>query len=115
MTGKKWIFLTTIVLIVSMSFSAFAAEVNTDKEEPVKTEYSNALKTALMAIAAAISMGVSAIACAKVQAAIGAGGTAALAEKPELAAKIFVLLAIPETIVILGFVMAYLILQAIGT
>jgi len=64
----------------------------------------------LMSFAAAMALGVSAIATAWVQSRIGASGAGALAEKPELTATIIILLAIPETIVILGFVIAAMIL-----
>jgi len=64
----------------------------------------------LMAFAAALALGVSALATAWVQSRIGASGADALAEKPELTATIIILLAIPETIVILGFVIAAMIL-----
>jgi V/A-type H+-transporting ATPase subunit K len=64
----------------------------------------------LIALAAAASVGVSAIATAWVQSRIGAAGAGALAEKPEVRGSIIVMLAIPETLVILGFVVAVLIL-----
>lgn len=68
------------------------------------------LDKVLLAFAAALSLGVSAIATAWVQSRIGASGAGALAEKPELTATILIMLAIPETIVILGFVIAAMIL-----
>ncbi len=64
----------------------------------------------LLAFAAALALGMSALATAWVQSRIGASGAGALAEKPELTATIIILLAIPETIVILGFVIAAMIL-----
>ena len=68
------------------------------------------LDRVLVAFAAALSLGISAIATAWVQSRIGASGAGALAEKPELSAIILIMLAIPETIVILGFVIAAMIL-----
>jgi len=64
----------------------------------------------LLAFAAALALGISAIATAWVQSKIGAAGAGTLAEKPELTATIVILVAIPETIVILGFVIAAMIL-----
>lgn len=61
-------------------------------------------------IAAAAVMSLSALATAWAQSKIGAAGAAALAEKPELAGTIIILVAIPETMVILGFVVAVLII-----
>ena len=68
------------------------------------------LDKVLLAFAAALSLGISAIATAWVQSRIGASGAGALAEKPELTATIVIMLAIPETVVILGFVIAAMIL-----
>jgi V/A-type H+-transporting ATPase subunit K len=69
---------------------------------------------ALMALAAALAIGLSAIATAWAQSKIGASGAGTLAEKPELAGTIIILLAIPETMVILGFVVATMILFGVG-
>ena len=51
-----------------------------------------------------------AIATAWAQSKIGAAGAGSLAEKPELSGTIIILVAIPETMVILGFVVAVIIL-----
>jgi len=69
------------------------------------------LHKVLMAFAAAIAIGASALATAWAQSKIGAAGAGALAEKPELTGTVIILLAIPETMVILGFVVATMILM----
>lgn len=68
------------------------------------------MEKVLVAVAAAIAIGVSALATAWVQSRIGSAGAGALAEKPEVRGAVIVMLAIPETLVILGFVVAVLIL-----
>jgi V/A-type H+-transporting ATPase subunit K len=68
------------------------------------------MEKVLIALAAAAAVGVSALATAWVQSRIGAAGAGALSEKPEVRGSIIVMLAIPETLVILGFVVAVLIL-----
>ena len=65
----------------------------------------------LLAFAAALALGTSALATAWAQSKVGASRAGTLAEKPELTATIVILLAIPETIVILGFVIAAMILM----
>jgi len=67
----------------------------------------------LVAFAAALAIGLSAIATAWAQSRIGAAGAGTLAEKPELSGTIVILVAIPETMVILGFVVATRILFAV--
>lgn len=61
------------------------------------------------AIAAALAMGISAIGAGWAQAKIGSAGQATLAERPEERIWVIALTAIPEVIVLLGFVMAILI------
>ena len=41
----------------------------------------------------------------------GAGGTGALPEKPELFTNVLILVALPETVVVFGFVIAFLCLS----
>lgn len=72
------------------------------------------MATMWVAISAAVVLSVSAIATAWAQSRIGAAGAATLAEKPELSATIIILVAIPETMVILGFVTAVVILRGAG-
>ncbi|MDH5511218.1 MAG: ATPase [Nitrospinota bacterium] len=62
-------------------------------------------------IGAALAVGIGALATGYAQAHIGSAAVAALVEKKELLVAMIVLVAIPETMVILGFVIAYLILQ----
>ncbi|HEY7726007.1 MAG TPA: ATPase [Anaeromyxobacteraceae bacterium] len=68
----------------------------------------------LVVLAAAAAIAVPALATAWVQSRIGPAGAGALAEKPELRGAVIVMLAIPETLVILGFVVAVLILTGRG-
>jgi V/A-type H+/Na+-transporting ATPase subunit K len=68
------------------------------------------MEKVLIAFAAALAIGLTAIATAWAQSRIGAAGAGTLAEKPELSGTIVILLAIPETMVILGFVVATMIL-----
>lgn len=68
------------------------------------------LEKAIMALAAALSLGLSALATGWAQSRIGAAGAGTLAEKPELSATMIIMVAIPETMVILGFVIAAMIL-----
>ena len=63
-----------------------------------------------MPFAAAAAIAVSALATGWAQAKIGASAAAALAEKPELRTTAVLMIAIPETMVVLGFVVAVLML-----
>jgi len=67
-----------------------------------------------MALAAALAIGFPAIATAWAQGRIGSAAAAALAEKPELTTTAIILIAIPETMVVLGFVVAVMILRGSG-
>ncbi|MHC4959255.1 MAG: ATPase [Planctomycetota bacterium] len=64
------------------------------------------METGLIAIGAGIAVGLAAIATGYAQARIGSAGVGAMAEKPELTGRVILLVAIPETVVILGFAVA---------
>ncbi|HSH75047.1 MAG TPA: hypothetical protein VLA09_05170 [Longimicrobiales bacterium] len=72
------------------------------------------MDTGLIYLAAALAVGLPALATAWAQSKIGAAGSATMAEKPELSATVIILVAIPETMVILGFVVAVMILLGQG-
>lgn len=68
-----------------------------------------AVKIGLIAFSAAIAIGLSAFATGLAQSRIGAAMAGAIAERPELVGSAIIFIAIPETMVILGFVVAFLI------
>jgi len=61
-------------------------------------------------IGAAIAFGLGALGTGMAQARIGAAGAGTIAERPESAGTIFIMEAIPETLAILGFVVAAMII-----
>jgi len=65
-------------------------------------------------LAAAAAISIPALATAWAQSRIGPAVAASLAEKPELSTTAILLVAIPETMAILGFVVAMLILNQAG-
>jgi V/A-type H+-transporting ATPase subunit K len=68
------------------------------------------MEKGLLMLAAALAIGLSGLATAWAQSRIGAAGAGTIAEKPELRGTVIIMLAIPETMVILGFVIAVMIL-----
>ena len=72
------------------------------------------MEMALLGLAAALAVGLPSLATAWAQGRIGPAASAMLAEKPELSATAVILVAIPETMVILGFVVAIFILLRAG-
>ena len=65
-------------------------------------------------LSAALAIGLPALATAWAQSRIGPDAAASLAEKPQLSTTAIILVAIPETMVILGFVVSVLILLRAG-
>jgi len=61
-------------------------------------------------LSAALAIGIPALATAWAQSRIGPAAAASLAEKPELSTTVIIMIAIPETMVILGFVVAVIIM-----
>ncbi len=68
------------------------------------------LATGLIALSSALAVGLCAIATGIAQSRIGAAGCGSIAEKPETAGTVILLVAIPETMVILGFVIGVVVL-----
>ncbi len=63
-----------------------------------------------IAISAAVAVGIPALATGWAQSRIGPAMAATLAEKPELSTTAILMVAIPETMAILGFIVALMIL-----
>ena len=72
------------------------------------------IATGLIAIGAGLAIGLSAIASAIAEKAIGAAAVGAMAEKESLFGKGLILTVIPETLVIFGMVVAILIIGMAG-
>jgi V/A-type H+/Na+-transporting ATPase subunit K len=68
------------------------------------------MELGLIAIGAGLAIGLAALATGLAQARIGSAAVGAIAEKPELTGRAILLVAIPETLVILGFAVAGMIL-----
>jgi V/A-type H+-transporting ATPase subunit K len=68
----------------------------------------------IIALSAAIALGMSALAAGNAEKSIGVATVGAMAEKEELFAKGLILTVIPETIVIFGLVVAILIIGMAG-
>jgi V/A-type H+/Na+-transporting ATPase subunit K len=64
----------------------------------------------LLAIGAGLAVGLAALGTGYAQGQIGSAGVGALAEKPEMTGTVILLVAIPETVVILGFAVAAMIM-----
>jgi V/A-type H+-transporting ATPase subunit K len=99
--GKVVAFLV-FLMVVMLPAIALAAE-----GEP--TAAAAWQESAAAAIAAGFAMGLSALGAAYAQAKIGSAAAGTLAERPEVAIWVIVLQALPEVIVLLGFVSAILI------
>lgn len=83
-------------------------------EEAVAKTAEIGIGSGIVAASAAFAIGAGALATAYAQASIGAANAGMLSEKPELTGNALLFLAIPETMVILGFVVAFLILNTLG-
>lgn len=68
----------------------------------------------LLAIGAALAIGLGAIGVGIAQASIGSAGAGTLAERPEAFGQILIYLVIPETIIIFAFVIAFFLQGNLG-
>jgi V/A-type H+/Na+-transporting ATPase subunit K len=96
-----WLFGSTFVAAFLVPMIAMAAETAV---APLAWQ-----AQAAKAMAAGLAMGLSALGAGYAQAKIGSAGAGTLAERPEVSIWIITLQALPEIIVLLGFVSAILI------
>ena len=64
-------------------------------------------ESGMIALGAGLAIGLGALGTAWAQSAIGSSGMGLIAEKPEEFTQVLICLALPETLVILGFVIAF--------
>lgn len=97
--------LFAVVLLAAIAFvgpMAFAAE----EGEAESGDGASGLAALGIGLGAGLAVSVAGLATGLAQSGVGAGGTGAMAERPELFTNILILFAIPETIVLFGFVIA---------
>jgi len=105
---KKAFWVVSLVLcLLALNSVCSAAEAGVDEgAKPARGDWA----TAFIAIGAALAVGLCALGTGWAQSRIGAAGCGAIAEKPETGGTVILLVAIPETMVILGFVVAVVML-----
>jgi V/A-type H+-transporting ATPase subunit K len=72
------------------------------------------MEKGLLALGAALAVGLAALGTGYAQGRIGSAGAGTIAEKPELLGSVLVLLALPETMIILGFAVSAMIMLLLG-
>jgi V/A-type H+-transporting ATPase subunit K len=106
---KKVLFMCATLAVVLLAASvALAAEAPAAGEGNTLT-----IAHGLLGLAAAIAVAGGAIGTAWAQSRIGAAAAGAMAERPEIGGLMLVFLALPETIVIFGFLVAFFIVGKI--
>lgn len=102
--------LVLLALLIAYPFVALAETEQGAEETGKETGIGEGMKRGAYGIGAGIAMGLAGLATGIAQSRIGSAGIGALAENPKLIGNVILLVAIPETIVILGFVIAFMIL-----
>ena len=111
MRSKTAVAVMVVVLLTLTAAVAVSAQTETVQEEQeVSKPAKGDLAIGLIALAAALSVGICAVATGIAQSRIGSAGAGTVAEKPDTIGGIILLVAIPETMVILGFVIAIVML-----
>ena len=72
------------------------------------------MELGLLALGAGLAVGLTAIGTGYAQARIGSAGIGAIAEKPEVAGRVILLVALPETMIILGFAVSAMRIVLLG-
>lgn len=99
-------------VVIALMLTVFLAGVAAAAPEATEQKPS-AANAGLLGLAAAVAVGLGAIGTAWAQSRIGAAAAGAIAERPEMGGLMLVFLALPETMVILGFLVAFFVLGKI--
>jgi len=83
-------------------------------ERVMRPDFGCRIHDLLFATASATTIGLAALASGMAQARVGSAAMGAIAEKPELTGRAILLMAIPETLVVLGFAVAAMIILLLG-
>lgn len=97
---KQYLFVGTFLGVLAIPMVAMAADTT--------TAAAVTMPAAIKTLAAALAMGMSALSAGWAQSKIGSAGQGTLAERPDERIWVVTLTALPEVIVLLGFVMAIL-------
>lgn len=103
----KAVFVIMVALMLTLALAGVAAA-----QEQVEAKPTGA-SAGLLGLAAAFAVGLGAIGTAWAQSRIGAAAAGAIAERPEMGGLMLVFLALPETMVILGFLVAFFVIGKI--
>ena len=99
--------LAFIAVVILAGPAAWAQEAHGAEGAATTSTVGDGIRVLGLALGAGIAIAGAGLGTARAQAAVGSGGTGAMAEKPELFTSVLILFAIPETIVVLGFVIAF--------
>jgi V/A-type H+-transporting ATPase subunit K len=103
--------IAAVLVLLAVTPMGYAAEGGEQPQAAAANQsVGGGLRSLGLALGAGIAIAGAGLATGRAQAAVGAGGTGAITEKPELFGNVLLLFAIPETIVVFGFVIAIMLL-----
>ncbi len=108
----KFLLYTVFFMMIS-SAMLFAQEMGHAAAEAAAGRPAEGLSKLLAHVGVALAVGIPGLGTGWAQSRIGAAGAGTIAERPETTIWIIVMLAIPETTVILGFVIAFMLMGKI--
>jgi len=107
MRNTWWMVVLAVLVVASVGLPALAAEA------PEAAPRADGVRAGVLGIAAALSLAFGALGTAWAQSRIGAAAAGAMAERPEIGGLMLVFLALPETMIILGFLVAFFLIGRI--
>ncbi len=108
MRNTWWVVVLAVVVVAVAGLPALAAEA-----PEAAPRAGDGVRAGLLGIAAALSVAFGALGTAWAQSRIGAAAAGAMAERPEIGGLMLVFLALPETMIILGFLVAFFLIGRI--
>src|SRR3989338_6818453 len=108
--GRKWLSVGLLIIVASLMLAPFAFAVEGERAAAPAGPGSvgDGLKAIGAGLGVGLAVGLAGLGTGIAQSRIGAAGAGTIAENPKLFILMLILVALPETVIILGFVISFL-------
>ncbi len=107
--GRKWLSVGLLIVVASLMLAPFAFAVEGEgAASHGPASVGDGLKAIGAGLGVGLAVGLAGLGTGIAQSRIGAAGAGTIAENPKLFILMLILVALPETVIILGFVISFL-------
>ena len=106
--GRKLLSVGLLIVVASLMLAPFAFALESEGASHGPASVGDGLKAIGAGLGVGLAVGLAGLGTGIAQSRIGAAGAGTIAENPKLFILMLILVALPETVIILGFVISFL-------